>query len=109
MSIRSSKKFRGDISLSDPIGMDKEGNELTLLDVMSADITPVNEVVELRLQVEMLRALIGTSLNPREKLVIELRYGLNDGHCLPQREVAQMLEISRSYVSRRDKCNRQVL
>ena len=83
--------------------MDKEGNEITLVDIMGSAPGMVCDEVETRLQVERLRELMEKCLSKREKLVINLRYGLTQGACLPQREVAQILDISRSYVSRLEK------
>lgn len=103
MAMRSAKKHRGEVSLNNPIGSDKEGNEMTVLDVMGTLPTLVSDEVELQMQVVRLRELVKACLAPREQLVIELRYGLRNGQCLPQREVAQILEISRSYVSRIEK------
>ena len=98
MYFRSAKKYAKDISLSEPIDTDKEGQPLTLLDVL-ADETDLSETVELRLVGEKLSAYIQETLTPREQQIIRLRYGL-DGAPLPQREVAKILHISRSYVSR---------
>lgn len=103
MALRAGKKHKGEVSLADSIGKDKEGNEITLVDVMGTPPNAVSDEVELRLQVQKLHELIGSSLTDREKIVIELRYGLRNGPCLPQREVANMLDISRSYVSRIEK------
>ncbi len=103
MSLRAGKKTRNEVSLGSSIGMDKEGNEITLVDIMGSAPGMVCDEVETRLQVERLRELMEKCLSKREKLVINLRYGLTQGACLPQREVAQILDISRSYVSRLEK------
>lgn len=89
--------------MGDPIGTDKEGNEITLIDVMGTSATEVSDEVELRIQVQKLWDMIERCLTTREKLVIELRYGLGQRACIPQREVAKLLNISRSYVSRIEK------
>lgn len=101
MSIRAEKKKKNEVSIQEPIGIDREGNEISLSDVLGSCIEEVPDEVELRLQVEHLQKVLLSSLSLREKIVIELRYGLCNGCCYPQREVAQRLGISRSYVSER--------
>lgn len=103
MAIRKAKKHKSEVSLADPIGTDKEGNEITLIDVMGTLPGAVAEEVELKMQTIKLKELIQTCLSKRERIIIELRYGINQEKRLPQREVAQMLDISRSYVSRIEK------
>ena len=100
MTIRSSKKTKVELSLHEPIGMDKEGNEINLLDILGSDVDEVLDEVYLKLQVKNLYKAINQVLKDREKVIIELRYGLIDGCCKTQREIAAMLGISRSYVSR---------
>ena len=102
MVLRSSKKTINDVSIEEPIGVDKEGNEISLIDIISAD-DDVEETVSLKVQVDNLYRLIETELTPREKTVIEMRYGLFNTKPLAQREVAKVLNISRSYVSRIEK------
>ncbi len=103
MSIRASKKNKGEISLHDPIGIDKEGNEIRLIDILGTDPDQVLDEVELRLQTKKLYQKMKTSLKHRERLVLEMRYGLCNGQNMTQREIAQILGISRSYVSRIEK------
>lgn len=101
MHLRSTKKLRGEVMLHDPIGADKEGNEITLLDVLAAD-HDVAERVERAVEEEaMYRRL--HDLSRREKRVLELRYGLFGGMRKTQREISRALGISRSYVSRIEK------
>ena len=102
MHLRSIKKNRNDLLLYDPIGSDKEGNEITLLDILDTGSEVVAEEVEILLEEEKLRERIA-HLSKREKKVIELRYGLVDGINKTQREISKMLGISRSYVSRIEK------
>lgn len=102
MYLRSIKKNRNDVLLSDPIGADKEGNEITLLDILDTGAEVVTETVETRLDEEKLYEKLAL-LTKREKKVIELRYGLRDGLNKTQREISKMLGISRSYVSRIEK------
>lgn len=103
MLIRNNKKTKGEVYLQDPIGIDKEGNEISLLDVLSTDEDSIIEIVENKMQIKKLYSKINTSLQEREKNVVEMRYGLRDGKPKTQREVAKILGISRSYVSRIEK------
>jgi len=103
MLIRNNKKTKGEVYLQDPIGIDKEGNEISLMDVLSSDEDSIIEIVENKIQVKRLYAKINNNLIGREKLVIEMRYGLLDGKPKTQREIAALLCISRSYVSRIEK------
>ena len=103
MQIRASKKIQNEVSLQDPIGVDKEGNEITLIDLISNDSESVVDEVELKMQVKKLYSKMTGTLKNREKVVLELRYGLLNGSSKTQREIAKMLGISRSYVSRIEK------
>lgn len=103
MLIRNNKKTKGEVYLQEPIGVDKEGNEISLMDVLSSDDDSIIEVVETKIQVKKLYSKIESSLAKREQLVIEMRYGLTDGKPKTQREIAKLLGISRSYVSRIEK------
>lgn len=103
MSLRAEKKQVGEVSFSDPIGMDKDGNEISLVEVLGSDAEEVQRQVELTLFGAQLREAMERVLTCRERTVIELRYGLTGGHMLPQREIAKLLGISRSYVSRMEK------
>lgn len=103
MVLRAGKKHRREVSMQDPVGADKEGNELTLLDILGTEGGEVEEEVERRSSAVRVRRLIRTALLPRERLVLELRYGLSGDAPAAQREVAQALGISRSYVSRIEK------
>ena len=103
MLFRSNKKQKGETFLHDPIGVDKEGNEISLIDVLSSDKDSVVEKVESNIQIRALYAKINTALSEREGDIIRMRYGLVDGKCKTQREIASLLGISRSYVSRIEK------
>jgi len=103
MQIRATKKIQNEVSLQDPIGVDKEGNEITLIDLISNDSESVVDEVELKMQVKKLYSKMKGTLKSREKVVLELRYGLQNGSSKTQREIAKMLGISRSYVSRIEK------
>lgn len=103
MTIRASKKIKNEVSLQEPIGVDKEGNEITLIDVMSNDCESIFEEVALKIQIKKLYRKMMSVLKNQEKIVLQLRYGILNGHTKTQREIAQMLGISRSYVSRIEK------
>ncbi len=102
MHLRALKKNKGDIFLQEAIGSDKEGNEITLMDILDTGVNLVPETVEMKLEEERLREKLN-NLNKREKKVLELRYGLKNGVAKTQKEIARLLGISRSYVSRIEK------
>ena len=102
MHLRSLKKSRGEVSIYDPIGMDKEGNEISLIDVLGSNEEDISLKVEKESEHRALLELV-KDLNPREGTVLKLRYGLVDSPKKTQREIAKALEISRSYVSRIEK------
>lgn len=102
MFLRASKKNKGEVSLYDPIGTDKEGNEITLMDVLGTGPETVSEMVENFFEERRLLEKV-KKLNKRERKVLELRYGLFGGLKQTQREIARFLGISRSYVSRIEK------
>ncbi len=103
MLIRANKKHKNTLSLSDPVGTDKDGNELTLMDLLFEKEDSVFESVERSVQREKLLIQIKGVLSEREYTIICLRYALKGGIPLPQREVANVLKISRSYISRIEK------
>ena len=102
MYFRSLKKTAGDVSINDPIDSDKDGNPLTLLDVV-ADEGNIADLIDEKMEGEKLRTLVATRLEPRERIIVRLRYGLDGDAPLTQREIAKKLRISRSYVSRIEK------
>ena len=102
MYFRSLRRQGSEVSLSDPIDSDKEGNPLSLLDILSCE-DHVLEDLELNDQQRLLRRFMEESLSSRERRVLELRYGLLGGEPMPQREVADACGISRSYISRIEK------
>lgn len=102
MFFRSQKKCGLEVSLNDTIDIDRDGNPLTYLDVISAPDT-ITEDIDLKMHTEKIRKLVDTALNEREKKIIILRYGLIGNEPKTQREVAKILGISRSYVSRIEK------
>ena len=103
MCLRSSQKRKGEISLQEPLGVDGEGNEITLIDVLGTDAGAVHEEVERRVSFAAIRRLVEEKLRGREKTVLQMRYGLFDGKTYAQQEIADHLGISRSYVSRIEK------
>lgn len=108
MHLRSSSKFSSDISIEEPIETDKNGNSLTLIDTIASDKS-ITEEIDQKIETEKLYKYITKLLNPREKIIMCLRYGLGGGKPLPQREVADKLKISRSYVSRLEKKSIDIL
>ncbi|WP_449355712.1 RNA polymerase sporulation sigma factor SigK [Virgibacillus natechei] len=102
MHLRALKKVKKDISLQDPIGQDKEGNEISLIDILEAENEDVIEYIQLNMEIEKMQDYF-TILDNREREVIVYRYGLNDYKEMTQREIAKKLNISRSYVSRIEK------
>lgn len=101
MQLRSNKKNRDDMSLEEPLGVDQEGNELTLMDILGLD-TDLVEEINVKMSIEKMREYL-EKLAPKERYVIDKRYGLMDGRYYTQREIATKLGISRSYVSRIEK------
>jgi RNA polymerase sporulation-specific sigma factor len=103
MHLRSQKKTLSDISLQEPVGVDKEGNEVSLMELIGNENDTIFEEVELKMQIRKLYNKMLQVLKNREKTVIELRYGLGGRNEKTQKEIGKMLGISRSYVSRIEK------
>lgn len=102
MFFRNQKKTAQDVFISDPIDTDKDGNTLTLIDVI-ADKSDIADEIDTKIKVEKLRVILPICLTERERLIIEMRYGLCGREELTQREIAKKLNISRSYVSHIEK------
>lgn len=102
MHLRSLKKVKKDVSLHDPIGTDKEGNEITLIDVLGTEQDDVINEVQFKIEKSKVYNFLHI-LDRREKEVVIGRFGLINGHEKTQREIAKELGISRSYVSRIEK------
>ena len=102
MYFRNQKKSAQDVFISDPIDTDKDGNALTLIDII-ADSGDIAEETDIKMGLERLKLIIPGCLDDREKKVIEMRYGLGGFEELTQRDIAKKLKISRSYVSRIEK------
>ncbi len=103
MLLRSKKKSSKEVSLYEPIGTDKEGNEISLLDVIESEPVDVVKNYSLKQDIRYLYQLLPRILSAREQEIVTLRYGLYGKEELTQREIAKRLNISRSYVSRIEK------
>lgn len=103
MLLRSEKKTLNDVSLQDPIGQDGEGNELTLIDILEYESEDVTEQLDRKINRKRILDCIKGVLDEREQKVILYRYGFDGGEGLTQRETAQKLGVSRSYISRIEK------
>lgn len=102
MTMRTTKKHRSNVSLNEPIGVDKDGNELVIMDMLESDQNVIEDV-ENSIMMEKLTAITKSVLDKREYEIIKMRYGLENTGALTQREVAKKFNISRSYVSRIEK------
>ncbi len=102
MHLRNAKKTLLDVSMNEPIETDKNGNALTIIDTIPSDEC-IDDKIFLKLDIQKLQKNIYAFLSSRERIIISLRYGLGGHKPLPQREVAKLLGISRSYVSRLEK------
>ena len=103
MMLRMRKKTSREVSLYELIGMDKEGNEINLLDIIEGENVDVPEIMDLEADTRRLYQILHKVLSEREQEVLRLRYGLFGEEEKTQREIAQRLNISRSYVSRIEK------
>jgi len=103
MMLRAKKKYSKEVSMFEPIGQDKEGNEIRLVDIIEQQHFDVVEQMEYRSNVRKMKQYMESSLTKREKEILELRYGLGKSRELTQSEVGEMYGISRSYVSRIEK------
>ncbi len=103
MFFRAGKKTAKEVYLYDPIGTDKEGNAINLLDIIVAEEEDITDRIERKAKLSVLPGLIAANLEEREREIISLRYGLYGRRELTQREIADRLSISRSYVSRIEK------
>lgn len=103
MSIRVERKQVSEVSFSESIGMDNDGNDISLCDILGTDPDTVFMEVGRRLEVERIQRAMMESLTRRERIVVELRFGMRGGYRMTQREIAKLLGISRSYISRIEK------
>lgn len=103
MHLRSTKKQKNEVSLNEPIGIDKEGNEVSLMDVLPSEEREISQKIEVMMDIREMFKKMKHLLDTREKNIIILRYGIGGKEPLTQRETAKILGISRSYVSRIEK------
>lgn len=103
MYFRGKKKTSREVSLYEPIGTDKEGNQINLMDVVESTEREIFEIIELKSNTRKVYEMIPKVLNDRERQIVEWRYGLYNRKPVTQREIADKLGISRSYVSRIEK------
>ena len=103
MVLRANKKLQNEVSLQEPIGFDREGNEVSLLDVLDSTDEDITDKLDVKYRVRKLYETMRACLRPREKRVIAMRYGLGGYEEGTQKEIAKKLGISRSYVSRIEK------
>lgn len=103
MSLRRERKLVETVSIEEPVGADKEGNELRLADLVCTEEDTIFEQVQGRLDASIITETMRKVLTKRERVVLTLRFGLSGDAPMPQREVANVLDISRSYVSRIEK------
>ncbi len=102
MFLRKSSQYRNEISIDEPLNIDWDGNELLLSDILGTDDDIVNRRIENEVEKDLLISAIN-ELNPREKQIMEMRFGLVTGKELTQKEVADLIGISQSYISRLEK------
>ncbi len=103
MLMRNNKKTMNDVSLNDPVGTDREGNQILLMDIIGTDEEDVIKEIDKKAKISMLYKNIKNRLDNREREIIVMRYGLSSGKEMTQAEVAEIMGISRSYVSRIEK------
>lgn len=103
MMLRTRRKLSREVSIYEPLGTDKEGNEISLLDILKQEQLDIIEEMDTRENISQLREIIDQTLNEREKEIILLRYGLITGKEVTQREIGEHYGISRSYISRIEK------
>ena len=100
MHLRGRKKINSEVYLNEPIGKDKDDNEITLLEVLENDERSIDDEIDLKIKIKQLYEKMKDVLKLREKTILELRFGLGGKKPKTQREIAKMMGISRSYVSR---------
>ena len=100
MYLRSYKKVSAEVYLNEPIGKDKDDNEVTLLEVLENDEKSIEDEIDLKIKIKKLYEKMKKVLKERERVILEMRYGLKGEKPVTQNEIAKMLGISRSYVSR---------
>ncbi len=102
MFLRKSSQYRNDLSIDEPLNIDYDGNELLLSDILGTEDDIVNKGIENEAEREILRDAV-SELCDREREIMEMRFGLKDGKEKTQKEVAELIGISQSYISRLEK------
>ena len=102
MFLRKTSQYKNEISIDEPLNIDWDGNELLLSDVLGTDDDIVNKGIEMEVEKQVLRKEIA-KLNERERMIMEMRFGLVTGHEMTQKQVADKVGISQSYISRLEK------
>lgn len=100
MFLRGSKKTKSEVYLNEPIGKDKDDNEITLLEILESDDKSIEDEIDLKMKTKILYKKMQKLLTDREKNILVLRFGLNGEKPKTQNEIAKQMGISRSYVSR---------
>lgn len=100
MHLRSTKKSQSEVYLNEPIGKDKDDNEITLIDVLENEERTIEEQIDLKMKIKLLYEKMRETLLDREKSILEMRFGLGGKKPKTQNQIAKMMGISRSYVSR---------
>ena len=100
MFLRGSKKTKSEVYLNEPIGKDKDDNEITLLEILESDDKSIEDEIDLKMKTKILYKKMQEILKDREKTILVLRFGLNGQKPKTQNEIAKQMGISRSYVSR---------
>ena len=103
MHLRSIKKLGAEVYLNEPIGKDKDDNEISLIDILENDEKNIEDEIDLKMKTKKLYERMKDILKGREKTIIELRFGLGGNKPKTQNQIAEMMGISRSYVSRIEK------
>lgn len=103
MNLRTTRKLQTEVSINEPIGIDREGNEISFNDILGSEPDSIIDDVDTKMKVKKLYRVLEENLKERERMIIRMRYGLDNEGCKTQREVAKRLHISRSYVSRIEK------
>lgn len=97
MTLRSDKKLKSEISLHEPLGTDKEGNSIYLIDIIKYECEEIIDKLDRKQKIKVLKEILGDSLQEREEKIIKMRYGIDEKENKTQREIASLLGISRSY------------
>ena len=103
MYLRSIKKLAGEVYLNEPIGKDKDDNEISLIDILVNDEKNIEDEIDLKIKIRKLYEKMRDTLKGREQTIVELRFGLGGNKPKTQNQIAEMMGISRSYVSRIEK------